>query len=92
MVTTRPWRWPSWVLTLDAAIAHGARIKGACQICYGNRDIDLVALRELKGGSYCLVNARAFRCPFTPGCPGKPRFHYLLGVYRPLWDEEVTLS
>lgn len=77
---------PTWVQTLDAAIADDARIMGVCSTCGQYRDVDLVALREIKGGSYSLINRRT-RCKLTPGCQGWVKFHYLHGVFRPLWDE-----
>lgn len=70
--------------TLDAAIADEARIMGLCSTCEQYRDVDLGALREIKGGSYSLINRRT-RCKLTPGCPGWVKFHYLHGVFRPLW-------
>jgi hypothetical protein len=55
-------------------------------VCKRCRVVDLAKLREIKGGSYSLINRRT-RCKLKPGCTGWVRFHYLHGVMRPLWDE-----
>lgn len=81
---------PSWVQTLDAGIAANAHIRGICMVCHRYRDVDLVKLREIKGGSYSLINRRT-RCKLKPDCPGWVRFFYLHGVMRGLWDDETNL-
>lgn len=81
--------FPSWVRTLDRAIADEAAIKVSCTRCRAYRQLDLPALRAQVGGEYCLLNRRC-RCRLTPGCAGWNRFHYLHGVYRPLWDDATA--
>jgi hypothetical protein len=81
--------FPSWVWSLDRAIADGGQVRAFCTRCRAARQVDLRALRARVGGDYCLVNRRC-RCRLTPGCAGWNRFHYLHGVYRPLWDDATA--
>jgi|JI10StandDraft_1071094.scaffolds.fasta_scaffold2386218_2 hypothetical protein len=84
-----PALFPTWIRTLDAAIEEGAPIRASCTKCRQWQDVDLVVLRERVGGSYSLINRRT-RCRITEGCNGWNRFHYLLGVFRPLWDDATS--
>jgi hypothetical protein len=83
---TAPGCFPTWVLTLDSAVQEGGLIRAGCSTCGQWKDVDLEALRKVKGGSYSLVNRRT-RCRMTPDCTGWARFHYEHGVMRPLWDD-----
>lgn len=65
-------------------------VKAACDYCRAEKPVNLERLRERVGGSYSLLNRRC-RCVLTPGCAGWVRFHYLHGVWRPLWDEATML-
>lgn len=80
----------AWLQSLGAMIDADAKIQVQCKKCRRlkrfSRD-DLIALAEKVGRDYSLINRRC-RCRLTPGCDGWNRFSYLLGVYRPLWDED----
>lgn len=77
----------TWLQSLDAMIERDVKVKASCTKCRHVVQVDLVALREKLGGDYCLINKRT-RCRMKKTCRGWNRFHYLLCVYRPLWDEE----
>lgn len=88
-----PHSFPTWVRTLDLAIQFDTpcspvQIKGWCGKCGQTRLVDFRKLREVKGGDYSLINRRT-RCKFTEGCDGWVKFHFLLGVFRPLWDDDT---
>lgn len=87
--------WPirvekTWLENLGAMIDGDANIQTTCTKCRRTKRFtkdDLIALAEKVGRDYSLINRRC-RCRLKPGCDGWNRFHYLLGVYRPLWDED----
>ena len=81
--------FPSWVQSLDAGIAEGAKFRVMCTGCSSCKDVDLVALRERVGGAYSLIDRRC-RCRLTQGCSGWNRFYYLQGCYRPLWSDAAS--
>jgi antitoxin component of MazEF toxin-antitoxin module len=80
----------TWLQTLGAMIDGDAKIQVQCTKCRRfkrfSRD-DLVTLAERVGLGYSLINRRC-RCRLTEGCDGWNRFYFLMGIYRPLWDEE----
>ena len=85
--------FPAWTLTIGrmAADFHGVQVN--CTACKVTRVLGAETLRALvrqKGADYSLIGRRC-RCRLTPGCVGWNRFHYLGGVYRPLWREEDVL-
>lgn len=81
--------FPTWVRTLDLSLEFGdVQIQGWCSTCGGVKAVDFEKLRAIKGGNYSLINRRT-RCKLTPGCTGWVRFHYLHGVFRPLWDDDT---
>lgn len=63
--------------SLDSMIACGRKAKAACQKCKFDQPLDLVALRERVGGSYCLIDRRS-KCV---NCGGWVRFFYLQGIW-----------
>jgi hypothetical protein len=81
--------WPSWVLTVGAMIDKRIEVRAICDTCREWKAVNLEALAGIKGHDYSLINRRA-HCTIVEGCPGRVRFHYLLGVYRPLWDEATA--
>lgn len=82
--------FPTWVRTLDLSLQFGnVEVKGRCEKCEKSRPVDFEKLRAIKGGDYSLINKRT-RCKFTEGCKGWVRFHYLHGVFRPLWDDDTS--
>lgn len=90
MITTRfPWRWQTYLLSIDGMISFEVPVRAGCDVCRQSRDVDLAAVRAAKGGDYCLINRRS-TCRFTTGCNGFVKFSYSLGVYRRLWDDEVS--
>lgn len=85
--------FPSWVQSVDAMIGEALEIRAFCdRKCMpypGYAVVNLERIRDAKGGDYSLINRRT-RCK-TPSCGGWIKFHYLHGVYRPLFDEETAL-
>lgn len=84
---------PAWVANLGAMIDNDTRIKVWCDKCRVHREFtreELIALAEKVGRDYALWNRRC-RCRLTPACTGWNKFSYMLGVYRPLQDEEIQL-
>lgn len=89
MLTTKfPWRWARCLHSLDAMIAESIQVRAICTACNFFADLDLEKVRAAKGGNFCLINRRS-RCR-TPACGQWVRFFYLLGVYRGMWDYEVS--
>ena len=89
MGARQPAIFPAWVRTVGAALDEGAEIICACPACKQWREADLAAISAAKGCDYSLINRR-LPCRLTPGCSGLVRFHYMLGVRRPLWDDETA--
>lgn len=84
----------AWLQSLGAMIEGGAEIRIICQKCGRIRDLsrdDLERLAEKVGRDYRLINRRT-RCRLKPGCDGWNRPYYLLGVYRPMWDEAHAVN
>jgi hypothetical protein len=83
---------PTWVRTLGSMLDDPGQVTVTCTLCRRFKLLlvsDLVALAEIKGRSYSLINRRC-RCRMTVGCEGWNRFHYLHGVARPLWDDATS--
>lgn len=86
--------FPAWVQTVGESlrfIAEGERIeiKAWCHGgCGKTRMVDFEKLCAAEGPDYSLIDRRC-RCTLTPGCKGWVRFHYKLGVFRPLWTDEA---
>lgn len=64
------------------------RIAVSCTVCKYWQDVDIPKLIAIKGPDYSLID-RCCRCNVTPGCKGYNRFHYLRGVFRPLWTDRA---
>lgn len=77
--------------TVGAMIANGIAARATCDRCRGWRDVDLVALAELKGAAYSLVDRRC-RCKLTPGCKGWNRFSHNLhgGFFERMWTDKAS--
>lgn len=67
-------------------IDRDIRVRVICEGGCGFVDLDLVALAAHVGRDYSLIGRRC-RCRITPGCTHWNRFHYLGGVFRPLWSD-----
>ena len=63
-----------------------AKVQASCPMCGNYRQVDYDRLIAAKGRGFSLVGRRV-PCSFTPGCKGWIKFHYLNGVYRPLWED-----
>lgn len=80
----------SWLQSLGAMIDGDAQIQAICNRCgrlkrFTREDLERLAAKV--GRDYSLINRRT-RCRLKQGCEGWVRFYYLMGVYRPLWDED----
>ena len=79
-----------WLKNLGAMIEADAVISVSCTKCGKSRKLahaDLIALADKVGHEYTLINRRC-RCRLSISCTGWNRFHYLNGVFYPLWDEK----
>lgn len=80
---------PSWTETIDAMIAEDVVVSAWCDTCRGHkREIDLHAVKAVKGGDYSLWERRT-RCTFKEDCNGWVKFQYIRrgGTYtRTLFD------
>lgn len=82
----------SWLANLGAMIDERSAIQVSCTKCgiyHRFTTEELAALADKVGRNFSLWNRRC-RCRLTPNCLGWNRFNYLLGVYRPLWDQAGT--
>lgn len=86
----RPSEFPPWARTLGAMIDRGVEVRVICEGSCSYIDLDLAGLAARVGRDYSLIGRRC-RCRITPGCGSWNRFHYLLGVYRPLWTSDDVL-
>lgn len=82
----RPSIRPTYTASLAALIEAGIPVRASCHACGGWRDVDLVALAEVKGAGYDLWG-KTTRCRITEGCAGRVRFlFYGRGRFEPMRD------
>lgn len=74
--------WPKWVETVSDMIAAETVVRAACEKCRTFFDVDLVALKVLKGGSYSLIDKYP-RCKIS-ACRGRCFFLYSSSSSTPL--------
>jgi hypothetical protein len=73
--------WPVWCRTVGGAINQGAVVRAVCSSCGTMFDVDLVALRDRRGGSFSLIDQHT-QCRISL-CRGRAFFIAAGGMYYP---------